>query len=565
MSEIIFDEKKIKERYQLYLSNLQKNGKIPPEFKIKVSNIIPFQWALYFDKHFTIDIKSSKQYALEKYWEFLGGPFDENTLLKLPKKERNWKSLDFLKDENRNLLSKLSKTVDLAKKNYENFKKELHSEDVNQIPEISKDYKFDKDKLPVWSYEFFWVEPDSIEFDFCPTCDGRWVIDCPTCHWEWFLPCSSCSWKGFIEYTEKRIEKQQITCPTCHGMKQAKIPCKICNGYWKIQKEIITEERCPSCSWRWQIVLQRQMQNPYWNFPSWHNWQNSYWWNNYGTNNDANAEQWLKQKMNQSAKMQEYERQKKEKEALLNQQYLNQFNQKNNNHFSAHTSTCPSCGGEWKLHIRKMIEETCQVCHWVWWFTENCSHCSATGFLIVDKEVYDQKQKKCENCWGTWRLECLTCAWTREVMCHTCNWEQKMFSYTLNLFSVDVEQNIDIIFQDWIKEIKALKNLTNWFIDKPKVKKDLYWNLQTLQETRFKQWKEKLNKDKLKIFEWYLIEYKSNWKVFYISDVNWFPFYDFLPSKFDLQEKIHNTTNFIDEKFKIIKKLWNKMWERKEQ
>ena len=80
-----------------------------------------------------------------------------------------------------------------------------------------------------------------------------------------------------------------------------------------------------------------------------------------------------------------------------------------------------------------------------------------------------------------------------------------------------------------------------------------------------KEWKGRLNKDKLKLFEWFYITYTVWWKKYNIADINWDLLYDYLPSKFDITEKLYKTQSFFKRNFDIFIKWWNKMWDRKEQ
>ena len=582
------------EKYKKLFIYLKQEWKIPSDLNVNILDVKPFQWAIYFDKKVIIEIDSSKQYASERLWDYLGWPFDERNILKMEKNNNksNKDRLSYLKSVNETLLSKITKTIDLVQDSYKELKKELHTEHYQNIPDISKNHEFDKDKLPIGSYEFYWIEPESKEFDSCTLCWWNWEVDCSYCKGEWVISCELCFWKGIIEIPEKKIEKQQIVCPSCFWQKQSKIPCSSCSWNWKLIKYICSDERCPACSWRGEIILNRQMNNPYQGFPwgqnywSWNQWINWYDWYKYKNQNpfqsnnqqeEMRKQKILEEQMFLSNQKNIYEQKMKEMEMQRNQNYLQEIEKRKNlnnnynwqvsgrdNWFEVKKVPCSSCWWKGQIPIRKETQETCQTCHWQWFFLQNCILCNASWFINQDKEIINIKTLKCEKCWGSWKIECFHCWWLRLTPCPQCKGEQKLYYYTLNQFSITVKADYSIIISPWFELINKFIEI-NKFSDGVKVKKDFYSKLQEFQEEKLKEWKGRLNKDKLKLFEWFYITYTVWWKKYNIADINWDLLYDYLPSKFDITEKLYKTQSFFKRNFDIFIKWWNKMWDRKEQ
>lgn len=116
--------------------------------------------------------------------------------------------------------------------------------------EFSKSHRFLKNDLPIWKHTIKWIEPDSLHFDDCKTCDWHWTTICTTCSWKWEVVCPKCNWKTIISQNVVRQKPISWQCTSCMWKWSFSFPCKTCWWIWTIKYY----EWCSSCYWRWQIL-----------------------------------------------------------------------------------------------------------------------------------------------------------------------------------------------------------------------------------------------------------------------------------------------------------------------
>lgn len=138
--------------------------------------------------------------------------------------------------------------------------KEQYSEWLEENKkEFVKSHRFLKNDLPIWHHVIRGLEPWSLQFDDCKSCDWHWSIICNTCFGKWEIICWKCSWKTIIPTI---INKQrQITwqCQPCIGRWSFTFPCKKCWWFGSVKYY----EPCQTCYWRWQILNQQTQQWSY--------------------------------------------------------------------------------------------------------------------------------------------------------------------------------------------------------------------------------------------------------------------------------------------------------------
>lgn len=122
--------------------------------------------------------------------------------------------------------------------------------------EFSRSHKFLKNDLPVWKYIIRWIEPDTLQFDDCRTCDWHWTIVCWTCSWKWELICPKCLWKTQFLVDTQKTRSITWQCQICKWKWIFIYTCKKCNWYGSIKYY----ETCLSCFWKWQIFNQQTQQ-----------------------------------------------------------------------------------------------------------------------------------------------------------------------------------------------------------------------------------------------------------------------------------------------------------------
>lgn len=122
--------------------------------------------------------------------------------------------------------------------------------------ELTRNHLFLKNDFPVWTHIIRAIEPDTLTYDDCKTCDWHWTIICTNCWGKWEVICPKCWWKTILINEIKKQRVHSISCQNCGWKWSFSQSCKKCWGTWSIR----TFERCSSCFWRWTINQNWQIQ-----------------------------------------------------------------------------------------------------------------------------------------------------------------------------------------------------------------------------------------------------------------------------------------------------------------
>lgn len=249
-------------------------------------------------------------------------------------------------------------------KNYEPYKIEK-----------SKYDKFDKKDFKIGKTHYTAIEPGTIEFTECKTCDGHGEMRCPTCSWKGELECPTCKWKGQYIREEAKIIEKKDTCTVCRGQSTAKQYCPHCKG----QKTVKTYPPCKTCKGEWMTM---QLST----YDSWSPLLGNNNWNQRGIN------------LNQSKQL------------------------------------CPSCN--WRKVEEQIVP--CPKCNWTGDLIIKCKWCNWIWIKTTSERIMEKKIIECRNCSSTWRCICTTCRWKQDIVCPTCRWERKTYQFTQNRFTLTI-------------------------------------------------------------------------------------------------------------------------------
>lgn len=125
--------------------------------------------------------------------------------------------------------------------------------------EFSKSHRFLKNDLPVWHHKIRGIEPDTLQFDDCKSCDWHWSIVCTECSWKWEVVCPKCLWKTQFLVDVQRQRQTTWTCQACGWRWNYVYPCKKCAWTGSIKYY----EPCQVCYWKWKILNQQTNQYMY--------------------------------------------------------------------------------------------------------------------------------------------------------------------------------------------------------------------------------------------------------------------------------------------------------------